>query len=661
MQYRKEIDGLRAFAVLPVIFFHAGFHTFSGGFVGVDVFFVISGYLITSILTAELKQDRFSIIQFYERRARRILPALFVVMLCSLIAAWFTLLPDDMQHFSKSLVAVPLFVSNLLFWLTSGYFDTTAELRPLLHTWSLAVEEQYYVFFPLLLCLLWKQCRARLGLILAGLALVSLLLADWGSHAKPMASFYLLPTRGWELLFGALASLYLSEPRRALSPACQQALSALGMLMLLTAIFVYDKQTPFPGRYALLPTVAATLLILFATPHTWTGKLLSQRVFVGVGLISYSAYLWHQPLFALVKYRSAAMPASTTMGGLIVLTLLLASLSWKYIEAPFRDKQRIPRSTVFAASLLGAALFIAIGVAGNLSEGFALRAPVLRELVSIPTVEKSRCHTYGRKTTTQIAQGDICTEGANAPVTAALIGDSHAGALTDALAQVASKQGVAFYSVTGSFCVPLLDLKLSAYQAPDCVGSIRAVYQRILQNPDISHVILVAEWANYIAGDRDDGNGSQHQPVLISTPQLQAKTPADNQRVFAQALQASVATLQAAGKTVIIVKPVPEFKVRVSDVVYKQRWYGWPQVTPTVSRAEYQARNADVLHSFDTLSQVTFIDPTQALCDEMRCAGVDAQGQPRYSDSNHLNFIGATPIAEALRPFLLKQTKLAAK
>ncbi len=657
MQYRKEIDGLRALAVLPVIFFHAGFQYFSGGFVGVDVFFVISGYLITSILLTDLKQHRFSIINFYERRARRILPALFFVILCTLPAAWFTLLPDDMQHFSKSLVAVPLFISNLLFWLTSGYFDTSAELRPLLHTWSLAVEEQYYVFFPIVLYLLWKFAKHRLVILLGCFAIASLALAQWGAYAKPMASFYLLPTRGWELLLGALASIYLSEYQRpAIAMLWQQALSIIGFLMLLSAIVVYDKFTPFPGLYALLPTVATTLIILFATPQTWTGKLLSNRGLVGVGLISYSAYLWHQPLFALVKYRSQQPLDQMMMLGLILLSLLFARLSWQYIEAPFRDKNRTSRAMVFSLSLLFTALLIGIGIAGNMTRGFALRDPVLRDLVNIQTVETSRCHTYGRKTTAQIAQGDICTEGANVPVTAALIGDSHAGALTDALAQAAKKQNLAFYSVSGSFCVPLLDFKLSAYQAPDCISSLRAITDKIIHTPDITHVILAAEWANYTAGGRDDGNGNQHVQVLMSTPQLQAITPADNKRVFVKALATTIAAFQAAGKTVIIVQPVPEFDQRVTDVVFKQRWYGWPVNSPTVSIQKYLARNQDVLDSFSGLSQVVLVDPARLFCNNSLCSSVDAHGQPRYSDSNHLNMIGATPVAEAIMTALQART-----
>lgn len=296
MDYRREIDGLRALAVLPVILFHAGFETFSGGFVGVDVFFVISGYLITTIILAELEQGKFSIVNFYERRARRILPALFLVMIVCISFAWFWLLPSDMKLFAKSFVAVSLFSSNILFWRESGYFDTAAELKPLLHTWSLAVEEQYYVLFPLFLIVTWRFGKRWVIGTLVVVAVLSLAAAEWGSTAKPAATFFLLPTRAWELLIGTFVAFYLQgtttwQPSRVL----REVFSALGVAMLAYAVFTFSKQTPFPSLYALVPTVGTALIILFATQQTTVGKFIGNKFFVGIGLISYSAYLWHQP------------------------------------------------------------------------------------------------------------------------------------------------------------------------------------------------------------------------------------------------------------------------------------------------------------------------------------------------------------------------------
>ena len=250
MNYRREIDGLRALAVVPVILFHAGFEWFSGGFVGVDIFFVISGYLITSIILSGKQDGTFTLLRFYERRARRILPVLFFIMLACLPFAWLWMPPHEMVEFSRSLIAVPLFVSNILFWRETGYFATANELKPLLHTWSLAVEEQYYLLFPLFLLLTWKLGRRWIVALLAVMAILSLVLAQWGSMNSPTASFYLLPTRGWELLIGALVAFYLSRGIKVENSnkqkAINQAGSLLGVLLIGYAAVTFDKTTPFP-------------------------------------------------------------------------------------------------------------------------------------------------------------------------------------------------------------------------------------------------------------------------------------------------------------------------------------------------------------------------------------------------------------------------------
>ncbi|WP_298775748.1 acyltransferase family protein [uncultured Shewanella sp.] len=362
MQYRAEIDGLRAIAVLPVILFHAGFQLFSGGFVGVDVFFVISGYLITSIILAELNQGHFSLVTFYERRARRILPALFFVILVCTPFAWAWFMPMDLQDFAQSVVAVSTFSSNILFWLESDYFDTAAELKPLLHTWSLAVEEQYYILFPLFLMWTW-----RLGLkwILACLVLIfmmSLLLAQWGAYHAPNAAFYLLPTRGWELILGVFAAFFFYHYHTInITQYIQNILSLLGLALVIYAIFAFDETVPFPSLYTLVPTLGTLLIILFAQPGTLVHAFLSLRVFVWIGLISYSAYLWHQPLFAFAKYLSFTEPPFILMLGLCIASILLAYLSWRFVEMPFRNKKVYSQRAIFTAAIVMSSAFLSTG------------------------------------------------------------------------------------------------------------------------------------------------------------------------------------------------------------------------------------------------------------------------------------------------------------
>ncbi len=267
MKYRREIDGLRALAVLPVILFHAGYSTFSGGFVGVDIFFVISGYLITTILINEMDQGTFSITKFYERRARRILPALFFVVLCVLPFAWIWMLPHDYRSFSQSLAAVPLFASNILFYITSNYFDTSSDLKPLLHTWSLAVEEQYYVFFPLLIMLVWKLGRKWLFAIISTFAFLSILAAEWIVTLNQSFAFYLLPTRAFEILLGALVALYLSCKNHSdtINNQHGQFASLLGLLMIIFSILTFNKITPSPSGYTLIPVLGTWVILPFLT------------------------------------------------------------------------------------------------------------------------------------------------------------------------------------------------------------------------------------------------------------------------------------------------------------------------------------------------------------------------------------------------------------
>jgi peptidoglycan/LPS O-acetylase OafA/YrhL len=371
LKYRAEIDGLRALAVVPVILFHAGFELFSGGFVGVDVFFVISGYLITTILIEDIENKRFSIVNFYERRARRILPVLFFVMLVCIPFAWMWMLPSQMKDFSQSLVAVSFFASNILFWKKSGYFDAAAEEKPLLHTWSLAVEEQYYVLFPIFIILAWRFGKNRVFWMIVVMAAVSLLLSEWGWRKQPTANFYLAPTRAWELCSGSIAAFVVQ--RQGVQK--NNLLALAGLVAIVFSIFFYDESTPFPSVYALVPVLGVVLLVLYADKETFAAKLLSTKGFVGIGLISYSAYLWHQPLFAFARIKLISEPTDLIMISLAFSSLLMAYLSWKFVESPFRKVDVISRIKIFVYALLGLTIFFLFGLFGHFNNGYAsLRA-----------------------------------------------------------------------------------------------------------------------------------------------------------------------------------------------------------------------------------------------------------------------------------------------
>lgn len=379
VQYRSEIDGLRAVSVISVILYHAGIEFVSGGFVGVDVFFVISGYLITSIIVADLDAKRFSIVEFYERRARRILPALFLVIAISFLFAWYLLMPSEMKSFSDSMVAVSLFSSNFLFWQESGYFDTASELKPLLHTWSLAVEEQYYIIFPLLMALMWGLRKQWILLLFGALALLSFGLAQLGAQKESTANFYLLPSRAWEIGLGALVAACLNYKQVLVnkllaSKLLNELLAFIGLTMIIVSVFLFNEKTPFPSVYTLLPTVGAGLIIVFAVPGTLVKCILSSKPLVGIGLISYSAYLWHQPVFAFARHILFPRPESYVFLLLTLGVLLISYLTWRFVERPFRNKVSFSRRQIFLFSIVFTVALLIIGLLGNYNGGYKNRS-----------------------------------------------------------------------------------------------------------------------------------------------------------------------------------------------------------------------------------------------------------------------------------------------
>lgn len=379
LKYRPEIDGLRAIAVVPVILFHAGFDTFNGGYTGVDVFFVISGFLITSIIYSELQQGKFSLTNFYERRARRILPLMFCVLLVSLPFAWYSLFTVDMIDFFESLIAIPLFSSNFLFAAESNYFDTSVDLKPLLHTWSLAVEEQYYILFPLtMMALFFLRIQNRLIHLIIALCLLSFSLAVWGAVTYPEYNFYLLPSRAWELALGAIIAVILRDKgKEVLSISKNIWLNELpglvGLLMIISGVLIIKEDTPFPGFYALLPVVGTALIICFTSKNSKIGAMLSLKPIVIVGLVSYSAYLWHHPLFAFARHFATREFTLMEKSLMCAAIFPISFLSWKYVENPFRNKQRFTRRYIFTFSIIGSVFLLLIGILGKVNDGYPNR------------------------------------------------------------------------------------------------------------------------------------------------------------------------------------------------------------------------------------------------------------------------------------------------
>lgn len=534
MKYRPEIDGLRAAAILPVVFYHAGFSGLSGGFVGVDIFFVLSGYLISSILLLEYKAGRFSLLRFYERRIRRILPALFTIQIVAALLAWFFLLPKAMEAFGRSILGVLTFSSNHHFFEQSDYFDVSSELKPLLHTWSLAVEEQFYIVFPLLFLLLIPAGSRVVTVGLMFLVGASLFASQWMLQTDPSAAFFLLPFRAWELGIGCLAALWLTERETVKG---HQIASMVGLFMVLSSFVILDAADPFPGLNALLPTVGTCLLILYAWPGTWVHWILSRRLFVNIGLISYSLYLWHQVLFSFVRYRLPSEPSVALLAGLVLLSFALAVLTYKLIEAPFRHRSFV-NFKVVAAILVPAFIALAsFGFSAKENSGFTSRFDVpefvQRGEFAFPDTTNGWCfYSVNSLSSLELgAAGQSCYLGdKGGRISALLIGDSFAGQYEPFWDVVGKNLGMRIHSVTTNWCFPSLT---DAFPGP---AGGRADVQ-CQSNRDFlkSHseefdvIILGGQWISVVKNDWLD----QVSPVLAmlaqNTGQIQIVMPSPPQ------------------------------------------------------------------------------------------------------------------------------------
>lgn len=370
--YRPEIDGLRAVAVIAVILYHAQLGIVSGGYLGVDIFFVISGFLITGIIEAELAGGRFSILRFYERRIRRIIPALMVMMLLCVPLAWRLMLPDDLENFGQSLIATAAFANNVLLMLTSGYFALAADFKPLVHTWTLGVEEQYYLVVPLLLAGLFRWGGRRATIVaIAGITVLSFAVALYCARYAATAGFYLLVARAWELGAGSLVALIAQPTRHREAPA------ALGLAAILLSLLLAGEQFSTLVWPIAVPVAATCLILAYGRTGTLAARALAWRPAVIVGLISYSLYLYHQPIFAFARIASLDKPSRAMMAVLIAPVFILAWLSWRFIERPFRDRARTSARTVVGFWLATSAALLAIGGAMAATSGFQARWPEL--------------------------------------------------------------------------------------------------------------------------------------------------------------------------------------------------------------------------------------------------------------------------------------------
>uniref|UniRef100_A0A7C2NZH3 Acyltransferase n=1 Tax=Schlesneria paludicola TaxID=360056 RepID=A0A7C2NZH3_9PLAN len=661
MHYRPEIDGLRAVAVLSVVLCHAGLGC-SGGFTGVDVFFVISGYLITGIVLRDLECGTFTLAGFWERRVRRILPALVVLMGFVLAVGSWVLLPRDLVAMSKSALAQVAFAANIFFWRdVGGYFAANARFKPLLHMWSLAVEEQFYVLFPLMLVGLRRLMPRRLVSILTALALASFAASVAGLLLDRRAAvFYLLPTRAWELLIGAVLA---SMPSRTMSRRSDEVLSLIGLAAILWPVFSYTESTLFPGAAALPSCLGTALVIWTNTPErTAVGRWLASPPMVGVGLISYSLYLWHWPLLVFERY---AAPAGNRWRDLpaVVASIVLAYLSWRFVETPFRRAGRgLPRALVFRSGVAAQMLIATFAGVPWISEGMPTRFPANNlgdiawigdEYFAPPAdIEAGRFLELGAADDDERRTPEFL-----------LWGDSHAGVAAYAMEHLAKQHGVTGSVVVTDGSPPLPDAwpRYSAARAADLVHRNQAILREIRARK-IPHVILVARWSVYVEGYPasemwHEGHRSESVVLLTDQRQTQGDPEATPLDVFQRHLRELTDQLSAEGVHVWIVQQVPEQDGPIATEVLRQLWRGTPdsRSLSTVSRDEHLRRQARVNRVLQQLAgpNVTIIDPSPYCFDETGQAIVVRDGRAQWRDNDHLTQSGALAIlSPALAPVM---------
>jgi len=620
-RYRTDIDGLRAFAVIPVVLFHAGYSVFSGGFVGVDIFFVISGFLITSIIQREISRNEFSLIRFYERRIRRIYPAALAVAVITIAAAALIVPDGQFKKVGQALIFMNLYSTNILFFHQAGYFSTDSTLNPFLHTWSLSVEEQFYLFFPLFLLLVTRLFKDKVLECLWAATIFSFALCVYFTFTWPDSAFYLIPFRAWELALGAL--LAIGGTSLKLQRRSAEWLSALGLSFILISIFLFTESTVFPGFAALLPCLGAAFLIQ-------AGSVADNRfnIFMGnpalryFGLISYSLYLWHWPVFVLARFL---FPAGLDIGGQIMqvaIACVLAHLSWRFIEAPFRNKtifgERRPLFIFFGATTAVTFVIGGIIVFGN---GLKMRMPATslqyEQAAFDNNPDRKTCHGDDGK---NMQPEQFCIYGdKGAEPTFALWGDSHGAEITPAIGSLLQRSNQSIKMFTYSQCPPALGFSTSTRHG--CVAHNDEVLAYLRQHKEVGTVFLIAHYRVYETDDYHE----------------------DFENGFARA----ITELQAADKKVVVIYPIPGARYSIPLMASALAMRGASIDALTIPLQHYAEINARAIKMLDAQSNVGRLHPEKVLCEKDNCR-VAVNDKLLYFDSNHLNMFGANYVAGLL-------------
>lgn len=637
MKYRPEIDGLRSLAIVPVILFHAGFSFVSGGFVGVDIFFVISGYLIASIILSETRKGDFSYLRFYERRVRRILPALVIVTFFSLVASLIVSLPDQAIETSEASIFAILGLSNIYYWTQSGYFAPASDFSMLLHTWSLGVEEQFYILLAPLLLLI-HRLRLNLPLIIGFSLPLMFIIGLWLSFNKPSVAFYLLPARAWELGLGVALAVGLFPPAKNQNVAT--LIASLGFISVIASVFFIDKTMAFPGWAALLPCLGTAALIHSASGENVVGRILSIPPLRFIGIISYSLYLWHWPVFVTLRIYTAEPHLSVTTAILgIAASFALSVATWKLIETPFRSQQKTSfKRVMFGVSATSGACF-AISLALIISAGFPDRLSEHTQELFSATGDtnplRQRCPRMHAIDDPNCYFGD-----ANAPIDFVVLGDSHAGAIQPAIevwAKSSGRSGTIFWkgacpTLIGAQTIPDSD-------AAECTEYRQALLEKIEMYGGIKTVLIAGRWEAAYSGIASEIGGS-YRTYLIDEKNRELSDEVSKQ-VFESSILRTATWFETRGMKVIIIGAVPEIGFDV------------PRTLALASHNQGESRAPQIKRSLSTLVSLdevferiassspnfAYVSIWQHFC-KPECALLK-DGIPLYYDDDHITYTAA--------------------
>ena len=671
MTYRKDIDCLRGISVLAVILYHFKFDYFSGGYLGVDIFFVISGFLITSIILEEISLEKFSLINFYERRIRRLFPALIVVIITTSFLFEIVFLETEIKKLVVSIISTILFYANFYFQDIGSYFSPLNEQQPLLHTWSLSIEEQFYLIFPIFLVLFFKKINLAFILIIL-FALFSISLSQFGGNLKfsypyvenhlsffalPQFAFYFTLTRIWEILVGCLLALFLFNNKKNFE---NRYLVLLGYLLIVLSILFFDRNTLHPSIITLIPITGTLLVLLYSSENfneSGVFVIFNNYILLKIGLISYSLYLWHQPIYQFFNQIYFIDTNNLVKFFIIFLLLILSFFSFKFIEQPFRDKRKISQKNIFIFYILSTILIILFCLYSLYLRDFSKKySALVYDISNFSKYYENNNFNCSTSAENYISPNNACILGNEQKTELALIGDSHLDIISKELKKELTLLGVSAYQFSYAGCVPSLNLKVYNDERYICNKYFTEVLNKLKNEPNIKKIVLFSRWSFNLKGERFNNKeggieiGNGHYFIPINSDVLVEKKI--RQEEILKNIEIFIKKIKNLDKDIYIVMPTPEMGWEVPNNLARILHYKnkIEKNTLSISKKVFDERNSEIYKFFSNLKQkynLNLIYPNDIFCEDLKCFS-HKNNIPLFFDDDHLSIEGAKLLSKKI-------------